>query len=62
MRALEQDQYDKVMFRDRQRALSYPKKVQQVVSMQARIVPVMAARGRTIKPWTLDSSIGGEYE
>lgn len=54
MRALEGRVYDKSVFRATQRALSYPEKVRQVVAMQARIAPILAARGRIIKPWTLD--------
>ena len=36
-------------------AKSYPEKVQLVVRMQERLVPIYAARGRIIVPWTLDS-------
>ena len=54
MRALDRRRYEKPVFRTAQRALSYPEKVRQVVAMQVRIAPILAARGRTIKPWTLD--------
>ena len=54
MRALDGRVYNKPVFRAAQRALSYPEKVRQVVAMQARIAPILAARGRIIKPWTLD--------
>lgn len=55
MRPLAQWQYEKTSFRAAQRALSYPEKVRQVVAMQERIAPILAARGRIIKPWKLDS-------
>ena len=54
MRALDGRRYEKPVFRAMQRALSYPEKVRQVVAMQVRIAPILAARGRIIKPWTLD--------
>ena len=54
MRALDERMYYKPVFRATQRALSYPEKVRQVVAMQVRIAPILAARGRIIKPWTLD--------
>ena len=54
MRPLAQWQYEKTSFRAAQRALSYPEKVRQVVAMQERIAPILAARGRIIKPWRLD--------
>ena len=54
MRALDRQRYEKPVFRAMQRALSYPEKVRQVVAMQVRIAPILAARGRIIRPWTLD--------
>ena len=54
MRALDGRMYNKPVFRATQRALSYPEKVRQVVAMQVRIAPILAARGRIVKPWTLD--------
>ena len=54
MRALSADQYAKTDFRREMALKSYPEKVRQLVSMQRRIVPVCAARGRRIVPWTLD--------
>lgn len=46
-------QYSKPNFRVYQAALSYPEKVKQVVAMQHRMVPVCAARGKTIVPWKI---------
>ena len=54
MRALSADQYAKTVFRREMAATPYPEKVRQLVAMQHRIVPVCAARGRKIVPWTLD--------
>ena len=54
MRALDGRRYEKPVFRAMQRALSYLEKVRQVVAMLVRIAPILAARGRIIKPWTLD--------
>ena len=54
MKALDRRRYGKPVFRAAQRALSYPEKVKQVIEMQVRIAPILAARGRIIKPWTLD--------
>lgn len=54
MRALTADQYAKTEFRRKIASMSYPEKVRQLVAMQRRIVPVCAARGRKIIPWTLD--------
>ena len=54
MGALDRRRYEKPVFRAMQGALSYPEKVRQVVAMQVRIAPILAARGRIIKPWTLD--------
>ena len=48
MRALDRQRYEKPVFRAAQRALSYPEKVRQVIEMQVRIAPILAARGRTI--------------
>ncbi len=53
MRALTEEQYAKKKFRAHQASLSYPEKVRQVVEMQKRLVPIYAARGRIIKPWSL---------
>ena len=54
MRALSSEQYAKTGFRREMAAKSYPEKVRQLVAMQHRLVPVCAARGRKIVPWTLD--------
>ena len=55
MRPLTAGQYAKRHFRADMAAKSYPEKVQLVVRMQERLVPMYAARGRIIVPWTLDS-------
>lgn len=55
MRPLTANQYAKVTFRQKQAALSYPEKVRQVVAMQKRIRPILAARGRVIVPWQLET-------
>ena len=52
MRPLTGEQYAKVNFRRRQVALSYPEKVRQLVELQKRLVPIYAARGKIIVPWT----------
>ncbi len=52
MRPLTGEQYAKVNFRRRQAALSYPEKVRQLVELQKRLVPIYAARGKIIVPWT----------
>ena len=52
MRPLTDEQYAKVNFRRRQSALSYPEKVRQLVELQKRLVPIYAARGKVIVPWT----------
>lgn len=52
-RPLSQEQYAKVKFRKRMTELPFEEKVRCVVEMQKRLVPIMAARGRTIVPWTL---------
>ena len=52
MRPLTDEQYAKVNFRRRQAALSYPEKVRQLVELQKRLVPIYAARGKIIVPWT----------
>lgn len=52
MRPLTDKQYAKENFRRRQTALSYPEKVRQLVQLQKRLVPIYAARGRIIVPWT----------
>ena len=52
MRPLTDEQYAKVNFRRRQAALPYPEKVRQLVELQKRLVPIYAARGKTIVPWT----------
>lgn len=52
-RPLTGEQYAKVNFRKRMAALPFEEKVRCVVEMQKRLVPIMAARGRTIVPWTL---------
>ncbi len=51
MRPLTQEQYSKTNFRKRMRNLSYVEKVHCVIEMQKRLVPIMAARGKVIKPW-----------
>jgi len=51
---LPQGQYAKVEFRSRQAELPYPEKVKQVVAMQHRLVPIYAARGKVIVPWTIN--------
>ena len=58
MRPLTESQYAKVNFRATMAAVSYPEKVRQLVSLQERIVPVCAARGRVIVPWSLDEDEG----
>lgn len=52
MRPLTSEQYAKVNFRRRQASLSYPEKVRQLVELQKRLVPIYAARGKIIVPWT----------
>ena len=52
MRPLTDRQYAKEGFRRRQAALCYPEKVRQLVQLQKRLVPIYAARGKTIVPWT----------
>lgn len=52
MRPLSETQYAKEIFRRRQAALPYPEKVRQVVELQKRLVPIYAARGKVIVPWT----------
>lgn len=52
MRPLTESQYAKVNFRRRQASLPYPEKVRQLVELQKRLVPIYAARGKTIVPWT----------
>lgn len=47
-------EYAKTAFRKKQASLSYPEKVRQIVAMQERARPVLAARGRVIVPWKLD--------
>ena len=54
LRSLSQEQYAKVNWRHAQANLSYPEKVRQVIQMQRRLVPIYAARGITIVPWTED--------
>ncbi len=54
MRPLMQEQYAKKHFRQRMRELSYPEKVHCVIQMQKRLVPILASRGITIKPWSDD--------
>ena len=53
MRPLSPDQYAKTGFRKRMAALPFEEKVRCVVEMQKRLVPILAARGRVIVPWTL---------
>ena len=55
MRPLPEAAYAKTAFRKKQASLSYPEKVRQVVAMQERIRPILAARGRVIVPWKLDA-------
>ena len=52
MRPLTGEQYGKVNSRRRQAALPYPEKVRQLVELQKRLVPIYAARGKVIVPWT----------
>ena len=52
MRPLTDKQYAKVDFRRRQAALPYPEKVRQPVELQKGLVPIYAAHGRIIVPWT----------
>ena len=54
MRPLTEAEYAKTAFRRKQASLPYPEKVRQVVAMQKRARPVLAARGRVIVPWKLD--------
>ena len=54
VKPLTQEQYDKVNWRQAQANLPYPEKVRQVIAMQRRLVPIYAARGITIVPWTED--------
>ncbi len=51
MRPLTEKQYSKVSFRREMRNLSYVEKVHCVIEMQKRLAPIMAARGKIIKPW-----------
>lgn len=51
---LSDSQYAKTGFRAYQASLSYPEKVKQVVSMQQRMVPIYAARGKVVVPWKVD--------
>ena len=53
MRPLTAEQYAKNNFRRRMAALTFEEKVRCVVEMQKRLVPILAARGRVIVPWTL---------
>ena len=53
MRPLTAEQYAKKNFRRRMASLSFEEKVRCVVEMQKRLVPILAARGRVIVPWTL---------
>ena len=53
MRPLTAEQYAKKNFRHRLASLSFEEKVRCVVEMQKRLVPILAARGRVIVPWTL---------
>ena len=53
MRPLSEAQYAKKGFRRRMAAMSFEEKVRCVVEMQKRLVPILAARGRTIVPWSL---------
>ena len=53
MRPLTAEQYAKKNFRRRMDALSFEEKVRCVVEMQKRLVPILAAKGRVIVPWTL---------
>lgn len=55
MRPLPEAAYAKIAFRKKQAALPYPEKVSQVVAMQERVRPILAARGRVIVPWKLDA-------
>ena len=59
MRPLTEAEYAKTAFRKKQASLSYPEKVRQVVAMQERVRPVLAARGRVIVPWKLDKDESG---
>lgn len=59
MRPLSGAQYAKTHFRTAMAELSFPEKVRQLVSLQERIVPVCAARGRVVVPWVLDDDEGG---
>ncbi|MBP5787519.1 MAG: hypothetical protein J6Y19_06870 [Kiritimatiellae bacterium] len=54
MRPLTDEEYAKTAWRKKQAALSPPEKVRQVVAMQKRARPILAARGVLIVPWTLD--------
>ena len=54
IRPLTDEEYAKTAWRKKQAALSFPEKVRQVVAMQERARPILAARGVTIVPWTLD--------
>jgi len=51
---LSQSEYNKKTFRAYQARLPYPVKVKQVVAMQHRLVPIYAARGKVIVPWSLE--------
>jgi len=53
VRPLSQSQYAKSRFRECQTNMPYPEKVRQVVAMQRRLVPIYAARGKVIVPWTV---------
>lgn len=54
MRPLRDEEYAKTAWRKKQAALSPPEKVRQVVAMQKRARPILAARGNIIVPWPLD--------
>lgn len=54
MRPLTGEEYAKTSWRKKQAALSPLEKVRQVVAMQERARPILAARGVEIVPWTLD--------
>ena len=54
MRPLTDEEYAKTVWRKKQAALSPSEKVRQVVAMQERARPILAARGVIIVPWTLD--------
>jgi len=49
----------KAQRRQKLAALSFPEKVRVVVQLQKMAAPVLRARGRSVRVWTLDDSPDG---